>query len=83
MEPREADKLPIPSLDRVRRAEDALKTLKPQLSQALRSGNLADAVAAVDKVVLQDIDDDALKALRLAREVLFQRRQARARSVTN
>lgn len=83
MEPREADKLPIPSLDRVRRAEDALKTLKPQLSRALRSGNLADAVAAVDKVVLQDVDDDALKALRLAREVLFQRRQARARSVTN
>ena len=83
MEPREADKLPIPSLDRVRQAEEALKTLKPQLAQALRSGNLADAVAAVDKVVLRDVEDDALNALRLAREVLFQRRQARARSVKN
>ena len=83
MEPREADKLPIPSLDRIRRAEDALKALKPQLAQALRSGRLADAVNAVDKVVLEDVDDDALNALRLAREVLFQRRQTRARSGTD
>ena len=83
MEPREADKLPIPSLDRVRRAEDALKSLKPQLARALRGRNLADAVAAVDKVVLPDVEDDALNALRLAREVLFQRRQSRARSVKN
>ena len=81
MEPREADKLPLPSLARVSRTEDALKALKPQLAQALRSGNLADAVAAVDKVVLQDVDKDALVVLRLAREMLFKRRLARSRRV--
>ena len=83
MEPREADKLPMPSFDRLRHAEGALKALKPQLALALRCGDLAGAVAAIDKVVLQGVDDGALKAIRLGREMLLQRRQARARSVGN
>ena len=83
MEPREADGLPVPSLAQLKLAEGALKDLKPQLAQALRGGNLADAVEAVDKIVLGDVEDSKMKALRLAREMLFQRRRARARSGKN
>ena len=83
MEPREADNLPVPSLARVKLAEGALKALKPQLAQALRGGNLAGAVEAVDKIVLADAEDSGMKALRLAREMLFQRRRARGRSGKN
>ena len=80
MEPREADRLPVPSLERVKRSEGALKALKPQLARALRGGKVAAAVAAVEEVVLRDVDETHMKALGLARDMLFQRRRARARA---
>ena len=83
MEPREADKLPVPSLDRIRVADEALRAIKSQLVQALRNGNLTDAVEAVDQIVLSDIQDGDLRALRQARESLFQRRRARGRRGQN
>ena len=83
MEPREADRLPVPSLERVKMVDRQLRNIKPQLAQSLRSGNLDEAVRKVDKVVLAGISDSDLKVLRLAREMLFQRRRTRGRSAKN
>ena len=80
MEPREADKLPIPSLDRIKEVETALRSIKPQLASSLRRGDLTEAISAVDRVILAKVPKSDLKALRLAREMLFQRRRARGKS---
>lgn len=80
MEPREADKLPLPALDRVRTMEKELRLIKPKIARHLRSGSVSDAVEAVDKVVLRRVPESDLKSLRLAREILFQRRRTRGRS---
>lgn len=81
MEPREADKLPLPSLERVTRFEKELRLVKPQLAQALRNGNLMAAVEKVDAILLADVPEADLKALRIAREMLFERRRMRGKSV--
>ena len=80
MEPREADKLPLPSLVKVQAVEKQLRTVKPQLAQALRQGNLSAAVETVDSILLADVPEADLKALRVAREMLFERRRARGKS---
>ena len=80
MEPREADRLPVPSLERIKMAEKKLRNIKPQLAQSLRRGDLSEAVKEIDKIVLAGVPDSDLKALRLAREVLFQRRRKRGKS---
>ena len=83
MEPREADRLPVPSLERIKLVDKKLRSIKPQLAQSLRSGNLKEAAKKVDEIVLAEISDSDLKSLRLAREMLFQRRRARGRSGKN
>lgn len=83
MEPREADRLPVPSLHRINMASASLRAIRPRLARALRSGNLTDAVEVVDQIVLDDIRDVDVQALRLARETLFQRRRARSRRGKN
>ena len=80
MEPREADKLPLPSLAKIQAVEKELRNIKPQLSQALRQGNVAAAVAKVDAILLSEVPKDDLKALRMAREILFERRRTRGKS---
>lgn len=80
MEPREADKLPLPSLERVKTFADQLKLVKPQLAQALRRSDLMAAVEKVDAILLADVPEADLKALRIAREMLFERRRARGKS---
>ncbi|MFC7706214.1 N-6 DNA methylase [Plastorhodobacter daqingensis] len=81
MEPREADNLPLPSLARIRASEQQLRNARPQLASALRRGDVASAVETVDRIILADVPEDDLKALRLAREMLFQRRRARGKGV--
>lgn len=81
MEPREADNLPLPSLDRICASEQQLRNARPQLASALRRGDVASAVEAVDRIILADVPEDDLRALRLARELLFQRRRARGKGV--
>lgn len=81
MEPREADKLPLPSLERVTRFEKELRLVKPQLAQALRRGDLMAAVEKVDAILLADVSEADLNALRVAREILFERRRTRGKSV--
>lgn len=81
-EPREADKLPLPSLATVHAIEGKLRTLRPLLTKALRGNKIDDAVAMVDKVLLKDhmgMDDGKIECLRQARTVLFERRKTRAR----
>jgi len=80
MEPREADQLPLPSLARVQHFEKELRLAKPQLSQALRRGDLTSAVAKIDSILLADVPEADLTALRVAREMLFERRRARGKS---
>lgn len=81
MEPREADNLPLPSLERIRTCEQQLRNARPQLAKALRQGDVAAAVEAVDHIILADLPENDLRALRLARELLFQRRRARGKGV--
>lgn len=81
MEPREADNLPLPSLQQLREVEQELRTIRPQLASALRKGDVAAAVEAVDRIILADVPETDLKALRVARELLFQRRRARGKGV--
>jgi adenine-specific DNA-methyltransferase len=80
MEPREADKLPLPSIEKVNEVAIELRSVKPQLAQAFRQGNLSAAVEKVDSILLADVPEDDLKALRVAREMLFERRRARGKS---
>jgi len=78
LEPREADKLPVPSLAVLAKNSDRLQAIKPQLGMALRSGRLEDACKLVDPIVLEGVAEEALASIRQAREVLFNRRKARA-----
>ena len=83
LEPTEADRLPVPSPALVERTAGALRALRPQLSVALRNGDLSKAMKLVDRVVLIEglgVNHDRLAALRSARETLFGRRNARATS---
>jgi adenine-specific DNA methylase len=80
MEPREADKLPLPSLEKVKAVDSELRNIKPQLATALRRGDLAAAVEKVDSILLADVPKADLKALRVAREILFERRRVRGKS---
>ncbi|MGH8931924.1 MAG: HsdM family class I SAM-dependent methyltransferase [Egibacteraceae bacterium] len=82
VEPREADQLPLPAPSLVQAADGALRALHPRLAQALREGELLEAVRLVDRVLLQGgvASDGDVEALRAGRQALFQRRVARARS---
>ena len=80
MEPREANNLPLPSLQKIKEVERELRTVKPQLAKALRQGDLESAVQKVDSILLADVPKSDLKALTVAREMLFERRRARAKS---
>jgi adenine-specific DNA-methyltransferase len=52
IEPREADRLPMPSPTLVKTHREALASLRPKVSAALRAGRMLDAVALVDDVLL-------------------------------
>lgn len=80
MEPREADLLPVPSLAHIKSVEAELRAVKPQLAKYLRQGDVSAAVQAVDSILLAGVSKSDLKALREAREVLFQRRRARGKN---
>lgn len=80
MEPREADKLPVPSLPLVKEVRGELEAMKPQLATALRNGDIASAVEKIDQIVLSGVKQNDLALLRLARDLLFQRRRSRGKS---
>lgn len=82
VEPREADRLPMPSPTLVQDHATELEKLEPQLSCALRSRDLRKAVELVDGVILEKglgLTSGRLDEIREAREVLFRRRLTRSK----
>ena len=82
LEPKEADRLPVPSLNLVHAAESGLRSLRLQLGKYLRHGDLETAVQEVDDLFRRHakITRNDLSQLRAAREALFHRRATRARA---
>lgn len=83
MEPREADKLPVPSFSLAREVQRELRAVKPQLATSLRNGDIASAVETIDRIVLCDVSEKELAMLRIGRDILFQRRRARGKCGDN
>ena len=84
IEPREADRLPVPRPEVVEAATDKLVALRPQLSSRLRYGRLVEAAKLVDDVLLigeLGMARSEVKALRDAYAELSARRTARGRRV--
>lgn len=82
LEPKEADKLLVPSLDTIEASADELRKVRAQVGRLLRQGKLMEAVAIVDRILLSSslsVSYASLKAIRDAREVLFQRRSTRGK----
>jgi adenine-specific DNA methylase len=84
IEPREADRLPVPSPQVVAAATDKLTALRPQLASRLRYGRLMEAAKLVDDVLLVGelgMARSEVKTLRDAYAELSARRTARGRRV--
>jgi tRNA1(Val) A37 N6-methylase TrmN6 len=82
LEPREADRLPVPSAELIERARVRLRKLRAPVEEALERGALHEAVALVDGELLErslGLGADELADLRRARASLFSRRTARAK----
>lgn len=74
LEPREADRLPVPSQATLAAAAPRLEAVRARVEAALASGDTDAATALVDPLLFGDAD---LTAVRLARAMLFQRRRSR------
>lgn len=80
LEPREADRLPVPAPDLLAAAATDLAEVKPRVAQYLRRGQLTAAVRLVDDVLLtghMGLPLSELAALREAHSELSSRRTAR------
>ncbi len=85
LEPKEADRLPVPSPETLSEVGPALRALRPQLARHLRNGELGEVIKQVDRVVLTShlkVKREELTALRTARQVMFSRRTARTGRAT-
>ncbi|WP_199789458.1 hypothetical protein [Sorangium cellulosum] len=82
VEPKEADRLPMPSPAALDAAGGALRALRPELADhLLRSGRMAEVVRAVDEVLLvhaANVRPGEVAALSEARARMAARRVARA-----
>jgi len=80
VEPREADRLPMPSPDLVESAKRQLAEIRPQMSRLLRLGRLTEAARLVDDLLLigeVGMSRADVEALREAHADLAARRVAR------
>ncbi len=80
IEPREADRLPVPSPELVESTKGGLAEIRPQMGRFLRSGRLTDAARLVDDLILVGalgMTRADVKALRDAHADLTARRVAR------
>ncbi len=80
IEPREADRLPMPSPELVEATKTRLAEIRPQMGRLLRGGRLTDAARLVDDVLLVGALGMAradVRALREAHAELTARRVAR------
>ncbi len=81
VEPKEADRLPMPGPELLARAADDLRALRPQLGRRLRSSQLEEALDMVDGILLVKhfgLRAEDVQALRAGRKALASRRTARA-----
>ncbi|PPL19811.1 SAM-dependent methyltransferase [Microterricola pindariensis] len=84
IEPREADRLPVPRPEVVEAAREKLVALRPQLASRLRYGQLLEAAKLVDDVLLigeLGMARSEVRALRDAYSELSARRTSRGRRV--
>ena len=84
LEPKEADILPVPSPALLRAAAPLLRAARPAVEEALLAGDVVGAVAQVDCILLTGrlgLADAEVAALRMARDLLSQRRRARGKRV--
>ncbi|MFF5296714.1 N-6 DNA methylase [Paractinoplanes globisporus] len=83
LEPKEADRLPIPALEVVQKSKEKLAAIRPQVAARLRTpGGLQEAVRLVDNALLVDTLGMTRSRVRTLRETyaqLSQRRIARGR----
>ena len=86
VEPREADRLPVPSAQSVAQFAPALRGIKDQVREHLAHGRKAEATALVDEIMLEKLlglSPEARTALHQARTDMLVRRKARAKTVKN
>lgn len=84
LEPKEADKLPVPSPALLESCAQELRDLRPQLAMHLRNGKLEEAVKLVDRVVLRGalgLGRRELDLVRSARQSMFGRRSSRGKGM--
>jgi adenine-specific DNA-methyltransferase len=82
LEPREADQLPVPSVELARKHRVELSALRPLVTSHLRQGRLLEAVHTVDQVLLTGglgMSRRALSAVREAHAEMTARRVARGK----
>ena len=82
-EPKEADRLPVPSSATLEAVADELRAIRPQIGRALRSAKPQRAIDLVDTIILErhlGLSTVEVAGLRGARDLLFQRRITRSRS---
>ncbi len=82
IEPREADLLPVPAIEVVRAQRGALSALRPKVKSLLTQGRLADAVRAVDEVLLHagaSMTASEIASIREAHALMTARRVARGK----
>ncbi len=80
LEPREADRLPVPSAELLTAAQKRLSAIRPQVARLLRSSKLVDAAKLVDDVLLvgeAGMTRSKVRELRDAHAQLTARRIAR------
>jgi adenine-specific DNA methylase len=80
IEPKEADRLPMPSPATLEAAAPALRSLRPQLAKHLRNVQLADVVRAVDEALLVGtlkLSPADVSVLLEARNMMSERRASR------
>lgn len=77
IEPREADRWWVPSAVTMMKHREALIKLKPRVQRLLQAKNLLGAVALVDKVLLGDLSDEQLRAVRDDHAAFLRRRVIR------
>jgi len=82
LEPREADRWPMPSPDLVASRVHQLRSIRPAVVDRLTAGRLLEVAAMIDEVLLSPIGltPPDLNALRRGRQALHDRRAARSGS---
>ncbi len=86
VEPREADRLPVPSPQAVAAHAQQLRDIKDTVREHLAHGRKAEATALVDAIVLEQIlelEPSAIAAVSQARADMLERRKARSKTVKN